>query len=259
MGKTLKQWLIRRCAVPLVGLAALASLSQPAAAGDLSDPAFRKQVSQQFPGVAPEDISPSPVPGLYRISQDGVVGYVTADGRYLLDGDLIDLQNNVNLSAQVRRDWRKRQIEKVGERNMLIFGPEDAAHTLTVFTDVDCAYCRQLHSRIDDITAAGIRVRYLFFPLHGPHSASFRKAEAVWCSQHPKQAFTRAMQGRAPTAKPDCDNPMAAQYRLAFDTLGLRGTPTILDEDGRILPAGLTIDGLIKKVSNAPVKRTASK
>ena len=53
---------------------------------------------------------------------------------------------------------------------MLIFGPKDAKYTVTVFTDVDCAFCRKLHSQIADYNRLGIRVRYLLYPRTGPNT-----------------------------------------------------------------------------------------
>ncbi len=59
---------------------------------------------------------------------------------------------------------------------MLIFGPKNAAHTVTVFTDIDCGYCRKLHGEIAKYNDNGIRVRYLFFPRSGEGGESYKKA-----------------------------------------------------------------------------------
>lgn len=230
------------------GLTALFAGS--AASADLSDADFRAEVAERFPGVSAEDITRSKIDGVWKIAQDGVIGYVSADGRYLLDGDLIDLERDVNLSAQQRRSWRLEQIDKVAESQMLIYAPPDPEYTLTVFTDVDCAYCRRLHQQIDQLLDAGIRVRYLFYPLAGPKSPSYRQARAVWCSDDRKAALLAAMQDNPIAGEPGCGSPVEAHYRLAVETLGLRGTPSLITDSGRILRPGIPLPKLVDKVVN---------
>lgn len=230
-------------------LAALAlAVSWTVAAGDLSDPAFREKVAGRIPGVQAEDIQPSPVPGVYRVRRGETVGYVTADGRHLFDGDLIELASGENLSDAARRRWRRDAIAGVPESSMLVFEPGTVRHTLTVFTDVDCPHCRRLHAAMDRLLAADIRVRYLFYPLDGPESRSFEKAEAVWCADDRHRALTRAMRGEAP-ADGDCETPVVDHLRLAAQTLGLEGTPVILLESGRLLSPRLLPEEVIREVT----------
>lgn len=228
-----------------VSLAAIAAPVQ-----DLSDPAFRAQFVKKHPGIKAENIKPAPVRGLYQVSQDGVVGYVTADGRYLLDGDLIDLNSNDNLSAKARRQWRVHKLAAVAESDMLIYAPKNPEYTLTVFTDVDCRYCRVLHTHLNQFLDAGIRVRYLFFPLGGPGSTAYKKAEAVWCSTDRKAALTRAMAGKSVGTKTDCKKPISTQFKLAWETLNLRGTPTLITQDGRLLELTQPITKVIKQITD---------
>lgn len=231
-------------------LAAVA-LALPAtiAAGDLSDPAFRAEVAERIRGVQAEDIQPSPVPGVYRVRRGDTIGYVTADGRYLFDGDLIELASGENLSDAARRRWRREAIAGIPGSSMLVFEPGTARHTLTVFTDVDCPHCRRLHAAMDRLLAAGIRVRYLFYPLDGPESRSFEKAEGVWCAQDRHRALTRGMRGEAPAAAGDCETPVMEHLRLAAQTLRLEGTPAIVLESGRLLSPRLSPEEVIREVT----------
>lgn len=216
----------------------------------LADPEFRAKVAERFPGVTAEDITRTPVEGLWQISQNGVIAYISANGRYLLDGDLIDLKHDVNLSAQQRQEWRLEQLATVPESHMLIYAPPDPEHTITIFTDVNCFYCQRLHEQIDKLLEAGIRVRYLFYPLTGPGSESYRQAQAVWCSKDRKAALSAAMKNQPIPGEPGCDAPIQAHYQLATDKLGLRGTPAIITEQGRLLPPGIPVSKLIYKVQN---------
>jgi thiol:disulfide interchange protein DsbC len=128
---------------------------------------------------------------------------------------------------------RSKLIGAIPESEMLVFGPRDPKYTVTVFTDVDCAYCRQLHSQIAEYNQLGIRVRYLFFPRTGPNTPSWTKAEQVWCSSNRNEALTLAKRGAPLTAKV-CPNPVAKHYALGQD-FALQGTPAIVLGDGELI------------------------
>jgi len=160
--------------------------------------------------------------------------YATDDGKYIFQGSLIDLDTRVDLSAQRLKGIRLGLLKKVKEKDMIIFPAARQRHVITVFTDIDCGYCRKLHKEIKQYTSRGISVHYLSFPRTGLNTPSYYKAEAVWCSKDRKDALTRAKLGEKVTA-PKCDNPVRMEMQLG-DELGVTGTPAIFLEDGTLLP-----------------------
>jgi thiol:disulfide interchange protein DsbC len=207
--------------------AGVLSAAEPAA----PDP--RAVIIKQFPGTRVEDVRPSPVAGVYELTRGADIAYVTADGKFAFSGDLLNLASNDNLTETHRRDVRSKLIGAIPESEMLVFGPRDPKYTVTVFTDVDCAYCRQLHSQIAEYNQLGIRVRYLFFPRTGPNTPSWTKAEQVWCSSNRNEALTLAKRGAPLTAKV-CPNPVAKHYALG-QGFALQGTPAIVLGDGELI------------------------
>lgn len=191
-------------------------------------------VQKMIPDIPLEAIQPSPLPGLYQVMVPPQMFYISADGRYAFDGDMIDLQTGVNVSTALRDKMRITAVNALGEKSMIVYGPKKPQHTVTVFTDIDCGYCRKLHNEMANYNKAGIQVRYMAYPRAGPGSGSYQKAVAVWCSKDKTAAMTRAKQGQEVKAK-DCDNPVAQQYALA-QRLGIRGTPAIVTERGQIFP-----------------------
>jgi thiol:disulfide interchange protein DsbC len=160
--------------------------------------------------------------------------YVSSDGKYMLQGRLIDLENREDLTEPRRAAARKEAVAKIGEDNMVIFAPDDYKHTVTVFTDIDCGYCRKLHREIADYEAEGVRIRYVFFPRAGLGSDSYKKAVAVWCSDDRRKALTDAKAGKDIEAK-SCKNPVKDHMKLG-ELLGVTGTPSILLETGEMVP-----------------------
>ena len=225
----------------LLTAAALLFLNIPAMAeADIKQ--AHAAVQKMIPNIPLEAIQPSPLPGLYQVMIPPQMFYISADGRYVVDGDLIDLQSGVNVSTALRDKMRIASVNAQGEASMIVYSPKKPTHTVTVFTDIDCGYCRKLHSEIDKYTKAGIKVRYMAYPRAGLGSGSYQKAVAVWCSKDKNDAMTRAKKGETVKAK-DCDNPVAQQFELA-QRIGLRGTPAIITEKGQVLPGYVPADRL---------------
>lgn len=233
----------------VLSCAALALVSLHEVRAD-TDP--RVTVASKVPGARPEDVHATPIPGIYEIIRGTDAAYVTADGKYAIAGDLYDLRTNVNLTDKERRETRLKLLAQIPESQMVIFGPKSARHTITVFTDVDCPYCRKLHSQIAEYNRLGIRVRYLFYPRTGPNTASWTKAEEVWCSPNRNEALTEAKLGQTLHVKLCPNTPVAREYELGqqFD---LEGTPAIVLGNGDMVPgyvSPLELANMLRTVPN---------
>ena len=196
--------------------------------------AITKSLKSVFPGTAPSEISPSPMAGVSEVLIGPRLFYVTNDGKYLLQGSLIEIATRKDISEERRNGIRQSAIDEVGEENMIVFPAKDARHTISVFTDIDCGYCRKLHDEIDQFNANGITVRYLAFPRSGIGAPSYDKAVSVWCDKDRPAAMTRAKSGET-LPKADCENPVKEEYELG-QMIGVQGTPAIVLEDGTMLP-----------------------
>ena len=229
-------------------LAAPAQQPQPGPQAN-ADP--RTEVASHIPGTRPEQLRVSPIQGIYELTRGAEIAYVTSDGKYAITGDLYDLAANDDLTEAHRREARIQLMAAVPESEMVIFGPKEAKYTVTVFTDVDCGYCRKLHSEIAEYNRLGVRVRYLLYPRTGPNSSSWTKAEQVWCSANRNEALTRAKLGQELAAKPCANNAVARSYALGRD-FALDGTPAIVMADGELLPGYVPPDVLAKHLKDGP-------
>jgi thiol:disulfide interchange protein DsbC len=226
-------------------LAALTTFSVAVEAQQAGKTDPRAELASKIPGAKPEELRPSPVPGLYEMMRGTDVAYVTEDGKYVLDGDLYDLKSNDNLTESRRRDVRLKMLAGVPESEMVVFSPRDPKHTITVFTDVDCSYCRKLHSQIGEYNRLGMRVRYLFYPRTGPDSESWEKAVEVWCSPKRNEALTRAKRGEDLKVKACGNSPVERHYELG-QAFSIRGTPAIILDNGELLPGYVPPEMLAK-------------
>ena len=206
------------------------------------------ELTKLFPTIKVEDIGPAPVEGLLEIRFDTEVFYVSADGRFLIRGDIFDSATKENLTEQLRTAARLERLAQVDETSMLVFEPDDAKYTITVFTDIDCPYCRKFHREMEELNAKGIRVRYMFFPRAGPGSESWDKAIAVWCSDDRKEALTRAKLG-ADLGSKECGTTPVAQHYEVGKIIGIQGTPAIMTESGELIGGYMPVDALEEELA----------
>ena len=210
--------------------------------------AVKAALAKAMPTVKINSLAPSKIPGLQEVVIPGAIFYVSDDGKYLVQGHLINIEAKKDITEEKLAALRLTALEGLGKDNMIIFKAEKSKHTVSIFTDIDCGYCRKLHSEMDQYLAAGISVQYLFFPRAGKGSESYDKAVSVWCADDKKKALTDAKLGTDPEKK-TCDNPIDKHMELAeiFET---RGTPMIITEKGNILPGYVPADKLLKALAS---------
>ena len=273
-------------ALGLFSLAACAQSSSPAVAaqpGAQAKPAAAAQspvagLATQPPAGTPEaraidairalnarlaidHVAPSPLPGFVEVVAGGQVVYVSNDGKYMLQGSLYDLAGKKDVGEPVLAGVRRDLIGRIPESDRIVFAAPNPKHTVVVFTDVECGFCRKFHSQIADYNKAGITVEYMAFPRAGIGSPDYDKMVSIWCSVDRKKALTDAKNDR-PVARRSCTNPVAAEYALG-QRAGLEGTPMILAEDGTVLGGYVPPDELQAALDEldagqAPVASTAT-
>jgi thiol:disulfide interchange protein DsbC len=195
--------------------------------------------------VAPTDIKPAPLPGLYQVTMGPQVSYVSADGRYILRGDIIDLKDGADLTRAEREAARIAYINRVGIENMIVFKAPHPRHVLTILTDIDCQYCRALAREMPQLAAMGVELHYLAFPRAGVGSSSWSKAVAVWCAKDRQTAYQDAMRGGEVQGGKCDESAVAAGYDFA-QRLGISGTPAIITETGQLIDGYIPAQQLVQ-------------
>jgi len=187
-------------------------------------------------GRAPDQIGTSPLAGMKEVIYGSDIYYVTLDGRYLLSGSLFDLQTQSNLTEKRLSGLRLDLLKTADESKMIVYKAKGKQkHVITVFTDIDCVYCRKLHSGMAEMNKLGITVRYMSYPRAGLGSPSYDKAVSVWCAKDRNKAMDDAKNNNKIVAKTCDDSPVKEQYLLG-QRLGINSTPSLLLEDGHLMP-----------------------
>lgn len=220
----------------VASLFAVSSVAQPVSKAVQDNLTQALEAGNQ--GLKVGSIRATQMPGVFEVElTHGPILYSTETGDFFIVGDLYSATADgyVNLAEQRRDAQRVERLASVDTKDMIVFSPKGTpkAH-VTVFTDVTCYYCQKLHAEVPELNRLGVEVRYMAYPRAGAGSDGFYKLETAWCAPNPQDVLTRLKNKEAvPTAR--CDNPIASQYQLGQE-LGVRGTPAIITQDGKMIP-----------------------
>jgi thiol:disulfide interchange protein DsbC len=238
--------------IRVLAAALFGALSFAASAAEDNDAKVRAAIKSLVPGATIESMADAVVPGFVEVVVQGQIVYVSRDGRFLLQGSIFDIASRTDVTEESRSKIRREALKGVGADKRIAYRPEQTKHTVTVFTDIDCGYCRRLHSQMADYNKLGIAVEYLFFPRAGIGSESFDKAVSVWCAADRNKALTEAKAGAA-LDKKECANPIEEEYALG-NKIGVNGTPAIIAADGSQLGGYLPPDQLLARLDQIAAK-----
>ncbi len=224
-----------------------ALLGAAAFSASADDAKIEAAITSLVPGAKIDSIAESQVPGFYQVVLQGQVVYVSADGRYLIQGAVFDIPNKTDLTETARAGIRRSALASVGPERRIIYKAKDELYKVTVFTDIDCGYCRRLHQEIPEYNRRGISIEYLFFPRAGVGSEAFDKAVSVWCADDRHKAMDAAKAGRE-VPKKTCDNPVAQDYELG-QKIAVTGTPAVYTVEGTQLGGYLPPEQMLQRLS----------
>ena len=237
---------VQACAQPAAPVASKAVAKPPVAkaVSAQDSPEIRAALLKIAPSIKITAIKPSVLLGFKEVLVDGKVLYVSADGKYLIQGALIDTVSRKNLTEISEAVNRKGLLEAVPNDHKIIFAAAKPKYTVTVFTDIDCGYCRKMHTQMAEYNKLGITIAYLFFPRAGIGSESYQKAVNVWCAPDRKVAMTMAKNDRV-LPKKMCTNYVTANYKLGMQ-VGVDGTPAVYAASGLLMGGYLSPPDMLK-------------
>jgi len=180
-------------------------------------------------------VSESVIPGLFEVATDQGIFYVNADASNLIQGSLYQVDDNgvTDLTEQAMGKVRQQAIQAFAG-DMINYPAENEKYSITVFTDINCGYCRKLHNEVAQLNQLGISVKYLAFPRGGLNSKTYQDMASIWCAEDSVQAMNNAKRG-GKVVPESCTNTVAEQYELGR-RLGVTGTPAIVFENGQMQP-----------------------
>ena len=196
--------------------------------------AVEEKMRTLMPNAKTIAVSETPIKGILQVQINSDIVYVTEEGQYLLQGQIIDLDTRDNITDQAKSSIRMTLLADLDPEEQISFTPAEPDYELLVFTDLDCGYCRKLHDQMAEYNDQGIAIHYLAFPRAGVGSASYDNYVSVYCADDQQAAMTLAKGGGKPEPK-KCANPISDQYNLGRE-IGVTGTPSMVMLDGTMIP-----------------------
>jgi thiol:disulfide interchange protein DsbC len=238
--------------IPLIIAALLVGLKITTVYAEPADESNYAVVEEKLRALVPNAktiaISETPIKGILQVQINSDIVYVTEDGQYLLQGQVIDLDTRDNITDQAKSGIRMGLLTDLNRDEQISFAPEKTKYELLVFTDLDCGYCRKLHNQMAEYNEQGIAIHYLAFPRAGLGSNSYDDYVSVWCADDQQEAMTLAKNGVAPEPK-KCPNPIADQYSLGQE-VGVTGTPSMVTLDGTMIPGYMPPEQLRQRLES---------
>jgi len=209
---------------------------------------IKKTISDAYPTVDIKDIKKIDN-NFHEIIINNQIYYATNDGKYLIIGNVIDLQTKESITENTKMKQRLSIINSIEKENLVIYKPEQTKHVLTIFTDTSCPYCQKLHNEVPRLLENGIEVRYILFSRNGDGVEAYKQLASAWCSKNKEEAVESLFEGDILDDVDICENPLNKNSEYA-SLLSVEGTPTIFLEDGRVIPGYQNSEKIITFINN---------
>jgi thiol:disulfide interchange protein DsbC len=191
-------------------------------------------------------VSPAPVSGLYEVLVGNDVFYTDSSGKYLIQGEIIELATGKNITEQRQADLNRIKWADLLPANAIKTVRGNGSRQLAVFSDPNCGYCKRLEKSLQQLD--NVTVYTYLLPVLGPDS--LQKSKQIWCAADPYKAYMDWMiSGSAPSGKGDCATPLDKNMAFA-KSYGVTGTPTLFFTDGSRFPGAVQITDIEKKFSS---------
>lgn len=219
---------------------------------------LREQVESALtitnPKLSVKSIQDSPVEGIKEIKlSNGQFLYAEPGSDHVFSGRLLSFTEESwkDHTEERERQDRAQRLQGLDQGTIITFpATGQKEHEIFVFTDISCPYCKRFHAHMDEINERGITVHYLALPRAGIDSSVANNMARIWCTEDPRTAITDAFSGKPLTQEVlPCRSPVADQYTMA-QTLGVSGTPSVFDADGRNLGGYMSPDELTAAIAN---------
>ena len=193
-----------------------------------------------------KSVSPAPISGLYEVLVGNDIFYTDTSGKYLIQGEIIELASGKNITEQRQTDLNRIKWSELTPTNAIKNVRGNGSRQLAVFSDPNCGYCKRLEKSLQQLD--NVTIYTYLIPILSADST--QKAKQIWCSSDPYKTYIDWMvNGISPSGKGECSTPLDKNMAFA-KTYGITGTPTLFFTDGSRFPGAVQITDIEKKFSS---------
>jgi thiol:disulfide interchange protein DsbC len=220
---------------------------------------LKSTLIKQVPGLSKVDqVNSTQINGLYEVVVGRKIFYVSTDGKFAVFGNIVDLAAKQSVTEQRMQDLAKVDFAQLPLDLAIKQVIGDGSRKLAVFTDPDCPYCKMFEKKVVS-QLKNVTVYSFMFPLP-IHPNAQMHAKQIWCSKDRGATWAAWMQ--KDTALPNyssCDTSgLDKVVKVGTDLVQVDGTPTLILENGQIIPGMLPAEQLNAKLDGLAATATTS-
>jgi thiol:disulfide interchange protein DsbC len=221
----------------------------PAAfAADNVEATIRATLAQRLPNLPHiDEITKSPVPGLYELRLGSQVIYSDAQGSFVIEGEIIDTAKHANVTQERIESLTAFDFSRLPLKDAVVWKKGSGARKLVVFADPNCAYCKKLERDLNNV--GDITVYTFMIPILGGDSPA--RARDIWCARNSGAVWRSWMIDGAtpPAATANCDTSALSRNVALGQKHGVTGTPSLVFENSERVPGIISAADLEKKLA----------
>ena len=190
---------------------------------------LRKTLADRLPNMPKiDEISKTPMPGLYEVRMGSDIMYSDAEGNFLIQGALIDVKQKRNLTEERMDKLSAVPFEQLPLKNAFTQVRGNGKRKLVVFADPNCGYCKRFEKDLQKLS--DVTILHVLYPILGEDSKT--KSKNIWCAKDKAKVWNDWMiNGTTPPAA-NCDTaPIEANVEFGKKNR-ITGTPTLFFADG---------------------------
>jgi thiol:disulfide interchange protein DsbC len=207
---------------------------------------IRKNLTERLPNLPPiDEVSKTPVPGVFEVRIGTEVVYSDATGNYLFQGNLIDTKTRTSLTEARINKLTAIDFAQLPLKDAIVWKNGTGARKIAVFADPNCGYCKKFEQDLQKVK--NVTVYTFLLPVLGGDSP--QKSENIWCSKDQAKTWLSWMlEGKVPPRHMgQCVTPI--ERNLEFSRkYRINGTPAIIFSDGTRIPGAIGAEQIEKQL-----------
>ncbi len=217
-------------------LAALIAGGLLAATAHAQDATIRKNLTERLPQMPKiDEITKTPMPGLFEVRIGTDLFYTDADGNYLIQGQIIDTRQQKNITEERMDKLNAIDFSALPLKDAFTVVRGNGKRKIAIFQDPNCGYCKRFErdfQKVDNVT-----VHMFLYPILGKDSTE--KSRNLWCAKDKGKAWQDWMLRDQAAPAANCDAAALARNVEFGKKHKITGTPTLIFADGSRVPGAI--------------------
>lgn len=210
---------------------------------------IRKNLGERIPQLQKiDEVSKSPMPGLYEIRVNGTeIYYTDAEGNFLLQGNLMDTKQRRNLTEERIDKLTAISFDALPFKDAFTIVRGNGKRKLAVFEDPNCGYCKRFErdlQKVDNVT-----ISMFLYPILSADSNE--KSKHIWCAKDKAKAWQDWMVRDKAASVASCDTSAIERNVEIGRKHKITGTPTLIFIDGTRIPGAISTAQVEKYLTDA--------